>query len=140
MLFRSTREATFVIYPPEQRAEAERSGVPQPPVKYCPPPAAKPGQPGSAVVAMSLPAAGSVITSTVLIRGSARGSYVLEYGIGSDPQQWKPISSAGSSVADGILGSWDTAGLTPGAYTLRLRVITSDGVPADARVVVRVAR
>ncbi len=135
-----TREVTYVMYPPDQRKEAERAGVPQPPTKYCPPPVAKPGQPGSAVVAISLPAAGSVITSTVLIRGSARGSYVLEYGAGNDPQQWKPIASSAGAVADGILGSWSVAGLTPGNYTLRLRVITSDKVPADTRIVVRVAK
>jgi hypothetical protein len=41
-------------------------------------------------------------------------------------------------VADGILGVWQTAGLAPGQYTLRLRVTTSDGAPVEVRTVVQV--
>jgi 1A family penicillin-binding protein len=133
-----TREVTFVVYPPSQRSEAERAGVPQPPTKYCPPPIAKPGEAGSPVVAITLPIAESTVSGQVIVRGSARGKYVLELGVGRDPQEWLAIANSSVAVADGILGIWNTAGVKAGAYTLRLRVTTSDGVPADTRVVVLV--
>jgi hypothetical protein len=129
---------TFVVYPPEHRELALSSGIPQPPTAYCTPPAPQPGTPGSAVALISLPAPESTIKAgQVLVRGSARGSYVLEAGTGRDPQQWQEISRSSGAVADGILGTWQATGLAPGEYTLRLRVMTSDGVPADTRAVVR---
>jgi 1A family penicillin-binding protein len=134
------REETFVIYPPDQQQEAARAGVPQPPTQYCAPPAPKPGQPGSAVAAITTPSANTTLRGEVLVRGSARGTYVLEVGSGVNPKEWKEIARSSSAVADGILGMWSTASLTPGTYTLRLRVTTSDQVPADARSIVRVVR
>jgi 1A family penicillin-binding protein len=132
------REVTFVIYPPELRDLAASSGIPQPPTSYCAPPAPKPGSPGSAVALISLPASGATIApGTVLVRGSARGSYVLSVGPGRDPLQWQEIARSSGAIADGILGTWQTAGLPGGEYTLRLQVTTSDGVPADTRSVVR---
>jgi hypothetical protein len=71
----------------------------------------------------------------VLVRGSARGAYVLDYGAGPAPAEWRPISQGGD-VSDGILGVWDAA-LPPGEYTLRLRVTTMDGVPLETRVTVQ---
>ena len=73
----------------------------------------------------------------VFVRGSARGAYRLEYGIGHDPAEWQPIAG-GAGVADGILGVWQTGGLAAGEYTLRLHVTTPDGAPAESQVVVRI--
>jgi 1A family penicillin-binding protein len=135
------KERTFVVYPAQYREEAIRSGMPQPPTVYCPPPAAQPGQPSNAVAAISQPAAGTLVQGQVLIRGSARGISVLEVGPGRDPkeQEWKSIGQSNTPISDGILGVWQTNGLPAGEYTLRLRVVTADGVPADIRVVVRIA-
>ncbi len=134
------REMTFVVYPPQYRDQAASTGVAQPPTQYCPPPAPQPGQPGTAVAAFSVPGSEAIVKGQVLVRGTARGSYTLEVGSGRDPQQWQTISGGSSAVADGILGTWQTASLPVGPYTLRLRVITPDGVPADTRVVVMVER
>ncbi len=137
------RTATFVVYPPEFREWARATGAPEPPTEYCPPPAPEPAPPGAtalpsgSVAQITLPVAGSTITTTqVIVRGSARGSYTLDYGAGADPAEWQPIAQGGE-VPDGILGVWDAA-LPPGEYTLRLRVTTLDGVPVEARALVRV--
>jgi membrane carboxypeptidase/penicillin-binding protein PbpC len=134
------REATFVVYPPQYRDKAASAGAPQPPTIYCNPPAPKPGQPGTAIAALSAPTAGSTVKGLVMIRGTARGAYTLELGVGRDPQQWQAIGSASGAVADGILGIWQSASMPPGEYTLRLRVVTPDGIPADTRIVVRLER
>jgi 1A family penicillin-binding protein len=139
------REATFAVYPPEFAPYARAAGAPQAPTSYCPPPVAQtvPGTPGAPLSAtgapaqISLPQTGAVITSTqVLVRGSASGAYVLDYGPGASPSEWRPVAQGGD-VPDGILGVWETA-LPAGEYTLRLRVTTMDGVPLETRVTVRV--
>ncbi len=133
------REQTYVIYPPQFKDYAISSGIPQPPTQYCLPPAPKPGQPGSSVAQISSPTNNAQLSSgQVLIRGTAHGSYVLEIGVGRDPQLWQQLTRSSVSVTDGILGTWQTTGMPKGEYSLRLRVTTSDGIPADTRVVVMV--
>ncbi len=132
----AVRTVTFPVYPPEFREAARAAGIPQPPEQPCPPPDA----PDAAVALISAPAASAVITGTqVVVRGTARGSYVLDYGPGRDPATWTPIVD-GSAAGATTLGIWATAGLAPGDYTLRLRVTTVDGVPVESRRTVRVAR
>jgi membrane peptidoglycan carboxypeptidase len=132
------RSVTYVVYPPDHQKEAQASGIPQAPTTYCPPPAPQPGAPGTAVALIGQPVSEATLApGNVLIRGTARGSYVLEVGGGRDPQHWQEIARSSGAVADGILGTWQTSGLAPGDYTLRLRVITLDGVPADTRTTVR---
>lgn len=130
------RERKFVLYPPEFRAWADASGVPQPPTDYCPPPQ---NQPDAAIALLTQPAADATITTTqVLVRGTARGAYALEFGAGRAPAEWKSIAWSGSGIADGILGIWRTDTLPSGDYTLRLQVTTLDGVRVEAQVTVRV--
>ncbi len=63
------------------------------------------------------------------IKGNARGGpYRLEFGRGTDPQEWTPIGSERSGdVENGLLESFDTTGLEEGVYTLRLTVNRGDG-------------
>lgn len=132
------RTATFAVYPPEFAEYARAAGAPQPPTAPCPPPAVPQEAAGGAgaPAQITLPQAGATITATqVLVRGAARGAYVLDYGAGASPAEWRTIAQGGE-VPDGILGVWDAA-LPPGEYTLRLRVTTVDGVPLEARVTVR---
>lgn len=67
----------------------------------------------------------SVVSGIVDIVGSADGEdfseYILEYGVGSTPSSWTEIHSSVSPVTDGLLATWNTAGLE-GLYVLRLRV------------------
>ena len=131
------REATFTAYPPEFRDWAIKAGIPQPPTSPCPPPAVPPDQ---AFALIRRPFANSVITDTVVyVDGVSRGSYALEYGAGRDPQEWNTIGQGLSSV-NGLLGVWRLEALPPGDYTLRLLVITPDGVPIESRATVTVRR
>jgi hypothetical protein len=132
------REQTFAVYPAEFHDWAVGAGIPQPPTGYCPPPQ---GKPDASIALITRPAAGIVITSTqVLVRGSARGAYTLEWGGGRDPSNWQQFARSDGAVADGILGVWRTESLPPGDYTLRLRVTTPDGVPVEAKVMVTIQR
>jgi membrane carboxypeptidase/penicillin-binding protein PbpC len=130
------RERTFILYPPEFRAWAVAAGIPQPPTSFCPP---EQNKPNTTIALIAQPSANAAITDTqVFVRGTARGAYSLDVGAGADPSEWRPIAAGASGVADGILGVWNSAGLTPGQYTLRLSVTTLDGVPVEAKVVVQV--
>ena len=132
------REQRFVVYPLQYQAWAAAHGISQPPTSYCPPPRS---QPDGGIALISRPAASATITTTqVLVRGTARGAYTLEWGSGGNPTAWQPIGQGAFGVVDGILGVWRTADLAPGDYVLRLRVTTPDGIPIESKTAVRVAR
>ena len=132
------RDRVFTVYPAEFHDWAVSAGIPQPPTAYCPPPQSRPD---ASVARIALPSAGAAITSTtVLVRGTARGEYALEWGGGADPSSWQPIAQGMFGVADGILGVWPVADLPPGQYTLRLRVKTTDGLSSEARATVTIQR
>jgi membrane peptidoglycan carboxypeptidase len=119
------REATFPVYPPEFREWAAQNGVPQPPTQPCPPPQLPPDQ---AIALLNPPSATGVITGAqVLLSGTARGPFSLDVGAGRDPASWQPIGQSSTPVAGGLLAIWQTGGLAPGEYTIRLRVSTPEG-------------
>ena len=131
-------DQVFLVYPAAFHDWAVGAGISQPPTTYCPPPQ---GKPDTSIALIIQPAAGIVITSTqVLVRGSARGSYTLEWGGGRDPSSWQQFARGSSPVADGILGVWRTDRLPLGDYTLRLRVTTPDGVPVESKVAITILR
>ena len=79
------------------------------------------------VVAFTAPAGGSVITSAPLTifgrasAGSAFKDWVLEYGVGSDPDHWPDLAIGKSPLENpGELFVWDLAGVPNGPITLRL--------------------
>ncbi len=129
------REVSFAVYPAEFREWAARN-VPQPPTEPCPPPQAL----AQTVAILNPVGSGDVVSGTqVFVSGTARGPFTLEYGAGKDPQEWKPIGQNAVAVENGLLGVWLISGLPPGEYTLRLRVITADGISAADQRAVRVA-
>ncbi len=129
------REVQYPLYPPEFREWAARN-APQPPTEVCPPPQAP-----TEIVARLAPigASGVVTGAQVFISGTARGPFVLEVGPGSAPSAWQTIAQNPLPVEDSLLGVWITSGLAAGDYTLRLRVITVEGLPVTAEQVVRYA-
>jgi 1A family penicillin-binding protein len=132
------RDQIFTVYPAEFHDWAVSAGRPQPPTEYCPPPQ---NRPDASIARIAFPSAGATITSTaVLVRGTARGDYTLEWGGGADPSAWQPIAAGAFGVTDGILGTWPVADLPPGQYTLRLRVTTPLGLPAETLATVNVSR
>jgi 1A family penicillin-binding protein len=124
------REVQFPLYPPEFREWAARN-APQPPTELCPPPQA----PAEAVAILDpLGSTGVVTTTQVFVSGTARGPYTLD--VSAAPGQWQPIAQSGVLVDQGLLGVWDTTGLPPGEYILRLSVVTPEGfaVTTEQRV------
>ena len=89
---------------------------------------------GSLPVAILTAPAGVVrarVGDELAILGSAGGagfqSYVLEAGAGDFPASWTVVDRGVLPVATGTLGSFTTALLPPGRYTLRLSVTGAAG-------------
>lgn len=88
-------------------------------------------------VAITFPADGSTVEGRVNIVGQAKDQYLdrylLEYGAGTSPFSYQAIGTFYSSVESGVLGTWETTGLS-GYYRLRLtaydRAGTSSAVSA----------
>lgn len=71
------------------------------------------------------PTSCSVVNGVVTIRGTASDAnlsgWVLQY-TGGNANGWVTIASGSSSIVNGVLAHWNTAGLRSCAYTLRLLV------------------
>ncbi|MGE0057404.1 MAG: transglycosylase domain-containing protein [Dehalococcoidia bacterium] len=84
------------------------------------------------------------LNSAVTIIGRATHqdfkSYQLEFGQGTSPNAFTRISEGTNAVVQGQLGQWNTAGLAPGAYTLRLVVIDKDNNRSSNSVIVYVGQ
>ncbi len=102
-------------------------------------------EPTSAVVLAMIgePLDGAQLNGPVDLLGAASGSgfagYQLDFAPGDNPGEtdWAPVGLASTtSVEDGLLATWNTSGLMPGIYTLRLRVYDTDGRFADDFAVV----
>lgn len=80
-----------------------------------------------AEVSIASPASCRLLSGVVEIRGTASSPSLTGWSLqytGGDASGWVTIASGSTSVVNGVLGTWDTAGLRPCGYTLRLR--TSD--------------
>ncbi len=93
--------------------------------------------------AILAPEEGAAVTGPLDIVGVADGpgffTYYVEYAPGAEPApgDWQPVAEASAQpVSGGLLVTWDTTGLPPGVYTLRLRVfdVTNNFVLDDVRV------
>lgn len=130
-------DETYIVYPRAFRDWANSVGIPQPPLDVCLPPDDLEGN----LALITEPEESTTITETqVFIRGIARGSYVLEFGEGRDPDEWEEITRSSVSVNDNVLGVWRTEELSSGEYTLRLQVTVGSSRPAETQLVVRLAR
>jgi 1A family penicillin-binding protein len=127
-------ERPFKIYPPEYRAWAEANGIPQPPLEESDIFIAEPQ------VNINQPGQGATVQGVVTVVGTANvpgfASYELDYGVSHDPGAfsqpiWGPVPAA---VEGGILGHWDTSGLSNGPHTLRLVVRDQFGNAYESRI------
>jgi choice-of-anchor A domain-containing protein len=93
------------------------------------------------VVQIAQPVAGEV-SGIVDVKGSVTDpkleAYVLEFGVGADPQTWTLIKSGTQAIVDAMIASWSTLGLEASSYTLRLSATDKAGNLAETRVVVQV--
>jgi hypothetical protein len=72
------------------------------------------------------------IGQTLQIVGSAQfddfANYTLDFGPGDNPSTWTSITDQRDQGVDkALLGVWNTSGLEPGRYRLRLRILDSVG-------------
>jgi len=81
---------------------------------------------GDLPVRIDTPADGAKLGGVVEITGKADSpdfaAYRLEFGEGSPPLAWNLLLRSEQRQPDGGLGLWNTVGLAPGTYTLRLVV------------------
>ena len=126
-------EVRLVITDPQGREWARQQGLPVAPTEYCTEGTAQP------IVQITSPAAGSTVYGVVPIAGTVLvpnfDHYVVQYGTGADPQGWEWISGPHlAPVRNGQLTTWDTTGLEPGLYTLRVTAWDTEGHWFEGRV------
>lgn len=91
-------------------------------------------------VSIGSPAAGATVSGLVRITGVASSTddfreYRLSVGAGDAPTVFTPLGRGTAPVVNGLLGMWETAGLSDAvAYTLRLEAEDLSGNSAEARV------
>src|SRR5437773_6897087 len=78
-----------------------------------------------------------VAGQTVQVVGSAYvddfANYTLDIGAGDNPSDWTAITDQRAQAVDkALLGVWNTSGLQPGRYRLRLRAFDSFGNPQES--------
>jgi len=116
----------FLILPPEAEDWVRDSGIAQPPQTE-----SNTAFEFDPEVAITFPEPGGYISTTVEIKGNARGdfrNYRVEFGTGLNPSEWQPIGPEhGNQVENGVLEVLNTDGLGEGLYTMRLLVTRGDG-------------
>ncbi len=123
----SIDERVYLIVPPEAEDWAQLAGLPTPPDEYDVIQAPRDSHPD---VQITEPGMFSHVKDSVVLVGSAAGDdfvyYRLQVGSGLNPRTWLQIGEdSNQPVQDGVLGSWDAAGLD-GLHTIQLQVIRSD--------------
>ncbi len=126
-------ERVYLIPPSEAVEWARQAGIEQPPQEYDTLYEQTAFDPQ---VNISSPITFDILRGEVVVRGDARSEsfryYRLQYGQGLNPVRWVQIGEdETTSVTKGILGRWDTEGLS-GLYTLQLVVVKTDGRIATA--------
>ncbi|HXH22112.1 MAG TPA: transglycosylase domain-containing protein [Dehalococcoidia bacterium] len=120
---------------------ADTLGIPLAPTDFSPASAGG-GTTPDLPAAIFSPVPGQTVTGQVTITGRASTTnflaYTLEYGAGVTPTGWQQITQSTNQVASGPLGTWNTQGLAPGIYTLRLVVVDRSGRQVVASVTVSV--
>jgi hypothetical protein len=89
------------------------------------------------------PRTGSHVSGWVTVYGTAVHQdfdyYKLEYGAGSNPNEWSWFQSGEYQVANGALGTFNASALPCGTYSIRLTVVDSDGnYPTPCQVTVTI--
>ncbi len=65
-------------------------------------------------------------------------SYTLEYGRGESPSNWNVITTSNIPVDNGIIATWDVAGLANGTYTIRLTA--TDGNDTNIKKIIVIVK
>lgn len=128
----------FLTVPADALEWAEQQGIDLPPDSWdvVQKPVAQPG------AHFTRPEMFAPVRGKVDLTGTAGGAefkeYRLQAGQGLNPQEWIQIGSSGSTpVSEGLLGTWDTSGLS-GLYAIQLQVIRQDQQVTSAVIQVTV--
>jgi membrane peptidoglycan carboxypeptidase len=119
-------DRVYLVVPPQAVDWARSTNLPIPPDSYdvIYNPQVIPN------VSISTPKRFATVAGKVIIQGTANGDnfsfYRLQVGKGLNPAEWIQIGKDNSTaVHNGILGEWDTSGLS-GLYALQLLVVHKD--------------
>jgi 1A family penicillin-binding protein len=121
------QQKVFVNLPEADREWGAAHGYPAPPTQDCSDVYA-----GERIAQITAPGPTDRIAAgqTLQIVGSAYiddfSNYTLDVGQGDNPSTWTPITDQRKQAVDkALLGVWNTSGLAPGRYRLRLRAFDS---------------
>jgi hypothetical protein len=121
--------AIYATVPEPYRAWALTHGFPDPPTEDC-----SDVYQGERIASILSPNPAEHLTAgqTIQFVGSAYiddfANYTLDYGPGDNPTDWRPITDQRTQAVDhGLLGVWETAGIPPGRWRVRLRAFDSFG-------------
>ena len=82
-------------------------------------------------VNITWPEVNAHVGGVVEVRGTANIEnfwyYKIEFAAGANPSDWYWIGEGRNPVGGGVLLTWNTAGLSPGEYSLRLTVVDKTG-------------
>ncbi|MFG0286352.1 MAG: hypothetical protein ACF8R7_18210 [Phycisphaerales bacterium JB039] len=82
------------------------------------------------VAIISAPDGCEYLCGRIVFRGTASDANIRAWSLqytGGDERGWRTIATGSTNVVDGVLGTWDTTGLRPCAYTVRL-VVTDESI------------
>lgn len=132
-------ERVYMVVPPHAMAWARQAGLPTLPNSYDTVIAQSVGSDGAKIIH---PGMFDHVSGQIAIRGTAFGDdfayFRLLVGKGLNPEQWVQVGSKVSSpVKSGVLGYWDTSGLS-GLYVLQLQVVHQGGNVETAMVQITV--
>lgn len=132
-------EQVYLIPPPEAQEWAERVNLPRPPEEYDD---ISEQIAGRSDARLHTPEMFEIVAGEVIVRGHAHSQdfdfYRLQFGQGLNPDRWIQIGEdVERRVWGGILGQWDTTGLS-GLYTIQLLAVNQDGTVESAAVPVTV--
>jgi hypothetical protein len=94
---------------------------------------------------ITAPPDGIQLFGLVAVKGTASGvsfqDYTLEFGAGTSPSSWTAIGPPQTTpVTNGPLGTWNTASLTDGTYSLRLTARNLLGGTSTDQVTIEVLK
>lgn len=132
-------ERTYLVAPAEAQTWARQTGLPVPPESYDLVSSTGQTNPAAAILA---PEGFSAVRGVVTLQGSASGEgfafYRLQYGEGLNPQNWFQIGQERPNrVSNGLLGLWDTRGLS-GLLAVQLLVVDDEQRVQSAVILVTV--
>ena len=118
-------ERVYFVVPSDARAWAEGAGLEIPPANYDVIQSPRVDE----NVNISSPDLFSEVSGEIQIKGSATGndfaSYRILVGQGLNPGKWIQVAEGNRPVTDGLLGTWNTKGLS-GLYAIQLQVVRND--------------